>query len=236
MTIRSAYGEAHNGHLTDDLKPEEKRRGEFLFFIDQAQKHGGGVLELASGAGRVLMPLAEAGIEVWGLEASVPMLDLARQAIAKNLSSEAQSRIHLVHGDMRRIQRALELKDQKFPLVIIPYCSFWWNFSNRFSFRYPFALLREALFARESFLDGKKQAYLYIQAEYCLKSILAALEPQGTFIIDTPYYAFEYPDKRDADLVSWWNTMACQYQFVFEIIHPYLIDGGGVVLIGKKTI
>ena len=40
--------------------------------------HGGPVLELGVGTGRVAIPLAEAGVEVWGLDASPAMLERLR--------------------------------------------------------------------------------------------------------------------------------------------------------------
>jgi 2-polyprenyl-3-methyl-5-hydroxy-6-metoxy-1,4-benzoquinol methylase len=47
----------------------------------QAIQCGGSVLDLASGPGRLSIPLARAGIEVVGLDASPKMLALAEQKL-----------------------------------------------------------------------------------------------------------------------------------------------------------
>jgi SAM-dependent methyltransferase len=58
-----------------------------------------GVLELACGTGRCLLPLAAAGHAVTGLDISPAMLALAR---AKVTAAGVQDRATLVEGDMRR--------------------------------------------------------------------------------------------------------------------------------------
>jgi SAM-dependent methyltransferase len=45
------------------------------FYLDQCRANPGPVLELGCGTGRVLRPLARAGIEVFGIDRSVPMLE-----------------------------------------------------------------------------------------------------------------------------------------------------------------
>jgi SAM-dependent methyltransferase len=48
-----------------------------------ARRFGGPVLELACGSGRLLAPLAQAGFAVTGVDSSAPMLDRARQRLAR---------------------------------------------------------------------------------------------------------------------------------------------------------
>ena len=48
-----------------------------------ARRFGGPVLELASGTGRLLAPLARAGFDVTGVDSSAPMLDRARERLAR---------------------------------------------------------------------------------------------------------------------------------------------------------
>ena len=76
-----------------------------------AQAHGRGdaVLEVACGTGRVAIRLAEAGVQVTGLDHSPAMLSVARS------KSSAMSNMHWVQADMREF--AL---DAQFGLVIIP--------------------------------------------------------------------------------------------------------------------
>ncbi|MGB4338710.1 MAG: class I SAM-dependent methyltransferase [Bacillota bacterium] len=69
------------------------------FYLDLARKHGGPILELGSGSGRLLVPLAEAGHEVTGLDASEDML----KRCANRLLTQPQwvrDRVRLEHGDM----------------------------------------------------------------------------------------------------------------------------------------
>lgn len=166
--VHSAYSEWKaqnlNGYLTPELRPRGLRDGELDFFVRLAAKNGGPVLELASGAGRILMVLAEAGFEVFGIEASEHMLVLAKKAITLT-SVDAQKRIHLIQGDMRQFAFR-----RKLPLIIIPYHSFWFNFDKN----------HEGL--RDDCLLG---AY-HSEAEQCIQSITEALDSGGIFVIDTP--------------------------------------------------
>lgn len=69
------------------------------FYFEAASRCGGPVLELACGTGRMLVPMAMAGLEVTGIDISHAMLDGAR-ARAAHLNIPVQ----LVAGDMRRFQ------------------------------------------------------------------------------------------------------------------------------------
>lgn len=78
------------------------------------------VLELASGSGRVTVPLAELApaldFEIVGLEIADPMLAAARDKSA-SLPGEARDRLTFVHGDVRSWR-----SDTPFDLIITP-CS-----------------------------------------------------------------------------------------------------------------
>ena len=88
------------------------------FYLEYARLKGSPILEIACGTGRVLIPLAEAGYEVWGIDLSAAMLAKVRQKIS-SLPENVKRRIHLVQADMRDFR--LEVK---FPLVLIPFRSF----------------------------------------------------------------------------------------------------------------
>ncbi len=92
--------------------------GDVPFYVEEAQKAGSPVLELGCGTGRILIPAAEAGLTITGLDRAPAMLAIARQKIAK-LDGETQRRITLVEGDMRYFSL-----DQRFKLVMIPYRAF----------------------------------------------------------------------------------------------------------------
>ncbi|MFN8484721.1 MAG: class I SAM-dependent methyltransferase [Anaerolineae bacterium] len=89
------------------------------FYRDLAVRGGGPALELACGTGRVLIPVAEAGVEVVGLDISRPMLAVAQDKVSL-LPQAVQDRITLGAGDMRDF----DLGAGRFSLVYIPFRSF----------------------------------------------------------------------------------------------------------------
>ena len=94
-------------------------REDIPFYVDAAREPGSPVLELGCGTGRVAIPVAEAGIDVVGLDSSDPMLDVARRK-ARHLASESGT-LTLVRADMRDFALGPE---KKFNLVIIPFRGF----------------------------------------------------------------------------------------------------------------
>lgn len=69
------------------------------WYTGHARDVGGPVLELASGSGRLLVCLAEAGFECHGLDISVEMLRLAEKKISE-VSKEIRDRIQLHKADI----------------------------------------------------------------------------------------------------------------------------------------
>ena len=69
-------------------------------YRDLAQEAEGPVLELACGTGRVAIPLAEAGVEVTGIDSSQHMLAIARRKL-RALPFQVARRLQLAEGDMR---------------------------------------------------------------------------------------------------------------------------------------
>lgn len=69
------------------------------FYLAEARRSGGRVLELACGTGRVLLPIASAGLPAVGLDLSVEMLSEARRK-ANDLGVD----VELVQGDMRSFE------------------------------------------------------------------------------------------------------------------------------------
>jgi len=94
--------------------PVYNNREDARFYLEEAQASGGPVLELGCGSGRVLAPIARAGIVITGLDPSPAMLDRCRKRLAtEGLTAE------LVSGDMRRFSLGC-----KFPLITIPFRPF----------------------------------------------------------------------------------------------------------------
>ena len=101
-----------------DFAEPLKQRDDVQFFVNQAKQAGGNVLELGCGSGRVLVPAAEAGLSVTGIDTSNPMLNRCRQKV-DSLSPEIQSRIQLHLGSMS----CFDLEEQ-FSLITIPFRGF----------------------------------------------------------------------------------------------------------------
>ena len=83
------------------------------FYLDEARRSGGPVLELAVGTGRIAVPIAASGIPVVGVDLSEGMLQVARER-----AQEAGAELDLRYGDMRDPP-----VDGTFPLVLVPFRS-----------------------------------------------------------------------------------------------------------------
>lgn len=84
----------------------------------ECEKSGSPILELACGTGRVMLPLATRGLEVWGLDNSQEMLALLKEK-RRSLPGEVAQRIHAIYGTME----AFHL-DREFRCIVIPFNSF----------------------------------------------------------------------------------------------------------------
>jgi SAM-dependent methyltransferase len=76
-------------NVSDDLE----------FYRQFAERCESPILELGCGTGRILAHLARAGFRVTGIDASLPMLALARQHIDQD--ARLERRVHLEEADMR---------------------------------------------------------------------------------------------------------------------------------------
>jgi SAM-dependent methyltransferase len=85
------------------------------FYVDLATKFGGPVLEIGCGTGRVLLPIARQGIEIHGVDNSLPMLGVLKSHLRQE-SREVRRNVHLHRGDMRQFRL-----QKKYPLVIMPF-------------------------------------------------------------------------------------------------------------------
>ncbi len=88
------------------------------FYVQEATAVGGPCLELGCGSGRVLLPVARAGVKVTGLDVSKPMLARARRKVAA-LPDDLRANVTLGEGDMRSFKL-----DEQFALVYIPFRAF----------------------------------------------------------------------------------------------------------------
>lgn len=79
------------------------------FYRRQVARYGEPVLELACGSGRLIIPLANEGVSITGLDISEDMLDLA-----KLKASRYEAGTRFLQGDMRRFDLG-----EKFKLIFI---------------------------------------------------------------------------------------------------------------------
>ena len=82
---------AEHAHYDDDIP----------FWRRHAARRGGPVLDLGCATGRVAIPLARNGHEVWALDRSPAMLDELRRRLAGEDPATA-ARVHPVEGDLAR--------------------------------------------------------------------------------------------------------------------------------------
>ena len=88
---------------------------DIAFYVDEAKRCDGPVVELAVGSGRIAIPIAEAGLAVIGIDLSEGMLAVAR-ALAEKQGVGAL--VDLRVGDLREPP-----VDERVPLVICPFRS-----------------------------------------------------------------------------------------------------------------
>jgi SAM-dependent methyltransferase len=85
------------------------------FYVEEARRSGGPVVELAVGTGRIAVPIAAAGISVIGVDQSPGMLAVARAHAEREGVSD---RVDLREGDLRHPP-----VDERVPLVLCPFRS-----------------------------------------------------------------------------------------------------------------
>jgi len=88
---------------------------DIAFYVDEAKRYGGPVVELAVGSGRIAVPIARAGIEVIGVDLSPGMLSVAS---AFGDEHGVADLLDLRVGDLREPP-----VDETVPLVICPFRS-----------------------------------------------------------------------------------------------------------------
>lgn len=101
-----------------DLVPAYAERCDRDFYLRCSMKAGGKILELGCGTGRILLPIAEAGCRITGVDLSKHMLARCRQKLQLK-PIDVQERVQLVQGNMTDF----DLGDE-FHLTIIPFRAF----------------------------------------------------------------------------------------------------------------
>jgi ubiquinone/menaquinone biosynthesis C-methylase UbiE len=85
------------------------------FYVEEAVRSGGPIVELAVGTGRIAVPIAAAGIPVIGVDQSAGMLSVARRYAEEQ---SVEKLLDLRVGDLRQPP-----VDERVPLVICPFRS-----------------------------------------------------------------------------------------------------------------
>jgi len=97
MAIYNAYQSAELAAVYDAVYADA---GDIPFWLAMAADAGHGpFLELGCGSGRLLLPLAQAGYEVVGIDLAAHMLERAREKVQAE-PSEVRDRVTLLEGDM----------------------------------------------------------------------------------------------------------------------------------------
>ena len=101
-----------------DYIPVYEGRSDIDYYVEQAERTDGSVLEIGCGTGRVLIPVAQTGCEITGLDPSSAMLDICKRKL-KEEDAEVRERVTLIEGDMQDFNLKC-----RFSLITTPFRSF----------------------------------------------------------------------------------------------------------------
>ena len=93
----------------------KRRRDDVRFYVEEARRANGPVLELGAGTGRVALPVAESGVEIVAVE-PVPAMRAHAKEKRSSLPSSLARNLSLRAGDMRSVRLR-----RRFPLIIAPF-------------------------------------------------------------------------------------------------------------------
>ncbi|MEP6508186.1 MAG: class I SAM-dependent methyltransferase [Gemmatimonadales bacterium] len=114
-SIESGYDSIRSIGELYDLASPYSQRTDVAFYIEEAVKSAGRVLEVACGTGRVLLPMARKGISITGIDQSPGMLERCHQMLDKEDES-VRALVQLEQMDMRNFNL-----DDRFALATIPF-------------------------------------------------------------------------------------------------------------------
>lgn len=92
------YGSKLGVGMYDLFTGQGLLEGDVDFYLRRARIHGSPILELGAGSGRLLLPLADAGFEVVGVDLSRPMLERAAAKLAER--PDLRGRVTLIESSM----------------------------------------------------------------------------------------------------------------------------------------
>jgi SAM-dependent methyltransferase len=204
-------------------------RGDTAFYVEAAKRSGGPVLEVGCGTGRVLVPTAEAGVEIVGIDCSDEMLKVCRERLAQ-LPEPLRSLARVVREDMRDFDLG-----QRFALVTVPFRPFQHLLTVEDQLRCLACLRRHMAAGAELILDVFNPSLSSLVADNIGEEISEEPEftmPDGTRVARTYrttsrdlfgqvievelIYHVTHPDGREERLV---DAFPLRYLFRFELEH-----------------
>jgi SAM-dependent methyltransferase len=189
----------------------------------------GSILELACGSGRVLLPLAQAGYEITGVDSSAEMLKLARQRVEL---AGALEHCHLVQQDISRLHLS-----QKFQLSFIALGSFA-HITSRTAQRQTLQAIRTHLSAGGLFILDISNA----DARY-MEEMSGQVLHQGTWRTDDDMFMTHFvspassPDKHLLELTHFYERhgQGGNVQRTVVTTHLYLFERGEIELLVEQA-
>jgi SAM-dependent methyltransferase len=109
--VASSYDDIPDFGLLYDSVPLYAARQDVGFYLEEAKRARGSVLEVGCGTGRILLPIARAGIPITGIDGSRQMLERCRAKLPG-----AGERVTLALHDMRSFDLG-----ERFALIIAPF-------------------------------------------------------------------------------------------------------------------
>lgn len=125
---RAAWRTGSDAHYLDPAyytATYARRTHDVAYYVDLATEHGGPVLEYGCGNGRILLPLARAGVTVAGVDHGRVMLDDLRASLRRE-PPEVRRRVSVRRGDMRKLRLR-----RRFPLVLSTFNTFLHLYTRR---------------------------------------------------------------------------------------------------------
>ena len=176
------------------------------FYVDEAKRAGGPVLELACGTGRVTIPIAQSGVEIVGLDQSASML-----AYARSKAADAGVNITWVEADCRQFELS-----RKFALIFMAFNSMQ-HLHDHESLAALFGNVRKHLAERGRFIFdvfnpsiailNRDPSQRYVERQY--------EDPDGRGTITLEQTAV-YDDAAQVNRITWYFSLPGEKDFRVE--------------------
>jgi SAM-dependent methyltransferase len=178
------------------------------FYVEEALRCGGPVLELACGTGRLTLAIAAKGVEIWGLDIEATMLAQARaKAEAQGLGVE------WVQADIRDYDLG-----RRFKLIFIPFNSLL-HLHDQASYRDFFASARRHLLpGGRLIIDVYNPSVAMLGAPPQRKLVMEFLDPvtQEKAVIEE---LRDYDALSQVNRVTWFCSSATRKDYLVHDLH-----------------